>query len=183
MKLEVLNITIHDDDCNESLSFSATLVVNDKPIARLHDTGEGSGITITPIDKKEIPMIHVVAAFCNLHYTLSLDNDTSASTGGPADAALMNFIEHQVHMHIQQKMLSRLHSRLLEAMETSIVYGWSDGRIRVMPLDSPIGQLLKSAEGTLVVEQALKQIVPYLEPGEFVLNQNIPFFLMRVPLQ
>ncbi|UPK68041.1 hypothetical protein [Chitinophaga filiformis] len=183
MNIQVKNIDIDEAGCGQAIAFTALLTVNDRVVALLRDQGKGAGIEVMPLRPADGPLLGQVARCCALHYTLRPTVIDPSDPSYHRQSALQHFVEHQVYQCIQRRMIWRLDAQLAAAMEKAIVYGRLDGDLRYHPLHASIDYLLTSTQGSRILEQALKGIVPYLQPGEYVINQNIPFFLLMAMLQ
>ncbi|MEZ2442808.1 hypothetical protein AB6805_13885 [Chitinophaga sp. RCC_12] len=172
MKIELKSIRLNDDLSFDSFSFTANLYVEHKRVATVIDDGMGSEYRYENIEPENRLLFHNAEQHVkSLQTSTETEAPSKSNEPLPAHYALDQYLYELLCAHVE-----RLDQRKLNTIiKNGIAYGGGKISYRFVKFSNPVSELLKTDKGISTIEWALnKRVLPKIEPGEKILNKNIP---------
>ncbi len=170
MNIELKNIVVFEKMSEETTAFHGTIRIDGKPVGEAGNDGKGGATYYRPSHHDFIPLIKQAEEYCRQLPPYKFGNGPDL----PMD--LEFYLDLIVEKHIEQKLIMQMQKKRLKDQKDRLIYGteteYRATYWRGNPGKIPIETMLKHYRDILISKIA--EVKSKLEPGERILNTNIP---------
>lgn len=171
MNIELKNVKHFPSLSQETEAFTASLYINGKHAGYAENTGHGGETNYYDKDAKGKELIKQAE-----EYTKSFKKPDDPFT----NMALEEKINDLLYDHLQKKDIEKFNKKLAKITDNGIAYGVPNHSYSYFTFNHSMEKFLSRNDGIEHIKNLIKnKIIPKLQPGQMILNTNIPEKILK----